>query len=343
MGWNRDNVTADDIGARRAVDTRRRSHRLAVLTFTAFLVSATVAGLTAHAGTTGTQLSDQQRAVSAIAIQNGDRQFLMLDKSRGELLLFVDGQPVFQGAALVGESRADEIPPYLFNKPFSVPAKLAEKVTPAGLYTVRRETDPHDGTIFTINEIKGTDWDITIHRVAIVPGERRPERIRSPNAADRHITNGCINVERETIGFLERYVTGPVRCFIFSRRIRAGYRCCSVDAPSPRFRRAEAPPWPGGRPHSMPQPTAAADPLLLPPGVRARSQGLRVPRGWPFVPAEHRCVGAAIAGSCSTSQAPHADRHSARSVSRPPGNARGRKKSRGLARVAIFGWTLSTD
>jgi hypothetical protein len=33
-------------------------------------------------------------------------------------------------------------------------------------------------------------------------------------------------------------------------------------------------------PHSMPQPTAAADPLLLPPGVRLTSQGLRVPRGW---------------------------------------------------------------
>ncbi len=212
MGWNRENVTADDVGARRAVDTRRRSHRLAALTFTAFLVSVTVAGFSAHAGTTGTpgpELSDQQRAVSAIAIQNGDQQFLMLDKSRGELLLFVDGQPVFEGAALVGESRADEIPPYLFNKSFSVPAKLAEKVTPAGLYTVRREADPHYGTIFTINEIKGTDWDITIHRVAIVPGEHRPERIRSPNAAGRHITNGCINVERETIRFLERYVTGP--------------------------------------------------------------------------------------------------------------------------------------
>ena len=132
----------------------------------------------------------------------------MLDKSRGEILLFVDGQPVFQGAALVGESRADEIPSYLFTKSFSVPAKLSEKVTPAGLYTVRREPDPEYGTIFTINEIEGEDWDITIHRVALVPGEHRPERIRSPNAADRHITNGCINVERETISFLERNVTG---------------------------------------------------------------------------------------------------------------------------------------
>ena len=208
MGGSRYNVTADEVGARRAVDTRRRSHRLAVLTFTAFMVSVTVAGVAAHAGTTGTELSDQQRAVSAIAIQNGDRQFMMLDKSRGELLLFVDGQPVFEGAALVGESGADEIPSYLFSKSFSTPAKLSEKVTPAGFYTVRREADPHYGTIFTINEIRGADWDITIHRVAIVPGEHRPERIRSPNAAGRHITNGCINVERETIGFLERYVTG---------------------------------------------------------------------------------------------------------------------------------------
>ena len=210
MRWIRENGIADDFGARRAIDMRRRSRWLAALTFTAVLLSATVMGFTARAGTAAVAaaLSDQQRAVSAIAIQNGDRRFLMLDKSRGELLLFVDGQPVFQGAALVGESRADEIPPYLFNKSFSVPAKLAEKVTPAGLYTVRREADPHYGTIFTINEIKGADWDITIHRVAIVPGEHRPERIRSPNAADRHITNGCINVERETISFLERNVTG---------------------------------------------------------------------------------------------------------------------------------------
>src|SRR5438045_4033507 len=31
---------------------------------------------------------------------------------------------------------------------------------------------------------------------------------------------------------------------------------------------------------TMPDATAAAEPLLDPPGVRSRSQGLRVPRGW---------------------------------------------------------------
>jgi hypothetical protein len=214
MGWKRANIITHDVGARRAGDMRRRSYRLAALTFTAAALISATAGFTARAGTASLpgspapQLSDQERAVSAIAIRNGNRQFLMLDKSRGEIFLFVDGQPVFQGAALVGESHADEIPPYLFTKSFSTPAKLAEKVTPAGLYTVRREPDPEYGTIFTINEIEGADWDITIHRVALVPGEHRPERIRSPNAADRHITNGCINVERDTIGVLARYVTG---------------------------------------------------------------------------------------------------------------------------------------
>jgi hypothetical protein len=44
--------------------------------------------------------------------------------------------------------------------------------------------------------------------VALVPSEHRPERLRSGNASDRHITNGCVNVERDTIRVLERYLTG---------------------------------------------------------------------------------------------------------------------------------------
>ena len=73
MGWNHDNVTADDVGARRTVDMRRRSHRLAALTFTAFLVSATVAGLTAHAGTTGMSGSPGPQTVRSAARRQRDR------------------------------------------------------------------------------------------------------------------------------------------------------------------------------------------------------------------------------------------------------------------------------
>ena len=74
MGWNHDNVTADDVGARRTVDMRRRPHRLAALTFiTAFLVSATVAGLTAHAGTAGMPSSPGPQTVRSAARRQRDR------------------------------------------------------------------------------------------------------------------------------------------------------------------------------------------------------------------------------------------------------------------------------
>jgi hypothetical protein len=81
-------------------------------------------------------------------------------------------------------------------------------MTPAGRCTLAREPDPAYGTVFTLNEIKGKDWDIAIHRVALVLSEHRPERLRSSIASDRHITNGCVNVERDTISVLERYLTG---------------------------------------------------------------------------------------------------------------------------------------
>jgi hypothetical protein len=125
-----------------------------------------------------------------------------------KFLRFLDGRPVFVAAALTGESLGEKILRYVFDKAVGHGTKLEEKLTPAGPYTVKREMGPDYGTIFTIDEIQGKDRDIAIHRVALVPGEYRPERLRSQNAADRRITNGCINVERDTIRFLERNVTG---------------------------------------------------------------------------------------------------------------------------------------
>ncbi len=157
---------------------------------------------------TAPALSPQARTVQGIASQRGDRTYLMLDKVRGEIILFVNGEPIYSGAALTGQNPADVLPPGLTEKPFTTPAKLEEKVTPAGRFTVLRESDSSYGTVFTLNEIKGKDWDIAIHRVALVPSEHRPERLRSQNVSDRHITNGCVNVERDTIRVLERYLTG---------------------------------------------------------------------------------------------------------------------------------------
>ena len=81
-----------------ASNSRMDAHRL---------VTKTPASPSAEASI---KLSPQERLVSEFVDQNGDREFLMVDKIRGEILLFQNGQPVFAGAALTGASFADRMP-----------------------------------------------------------------------------------------------------------------------------------------------------------------------------------------------------------------------------------------
>ncbi len=154
-------------------------------------------------------LSPQASMVKDVANRRGDRTYLMLDKARGVIILFFNGEPVYEGAALIGQYPVDVLPPGLTGRSFAHGAKLEEKVTPAGRFTLTRVVDAHYGTAFIVNEIRGVDWVIAIHRVALVPSEHRPERLRSSNVTDRQITNGCVNVAKETIGVMERYLTAP--------------------------------------------------------------------------------------------------------------------------------------
>ncbi len=153
-------------------------------------------------------LSPQAFMVRDIASHRGDRTYLILDKARGVITLVFNGEPVYAGAALTGQYPVDVLPPGLTERSFTTPARLQEKVTPAGRFTLSRVIDHHYGTAFTVNEIRGVDWVIAIHRVALVPSEHRPERLRSSIASDRQITNGCVNVGLDTIAVLERYLTG---------------------------------------------------------------------------------------------------------------------------------------
>lgn len=146
------------------------------------------------------RLSPQAERVSQIAESNGDKVFLMVDKARGELYLIENGKPIVSGAALTGASLGDRLLPKYLTVPFYQPLNIEGKVTPAGRFTVKQERDPEYGWVWSINEVQGKDWDIAIHRVYMgTPSEHRDVRLRSPNAADRHITYGCINVDRSTI------------------------------------------------------------------------------------------------------------------------------------------------
>jgi hypothetical protein len=150
-------------------------------------------------------LSDQGRQVEQIAVRDGDRDFLMIDKHFGRIILFEAGAPVFSASALTGQNKADRLPPGSPRRPFSKLGKFEDKVTPACRFTVNRDHDSEYGEILEINEIKGRDWGIALHRVCLAtPSERRGERLDSPDHADNYITHGCINVSDKTMLFLIR-------------------------------------------------------------------------------------------------------------------------------------------
>lgn len=149
-------------------------------------------------------LSDQESQAGQMATAQGDRTFLMVDKALGKIILFENGQPVFAGPALTGESTADQMPKTELTAKFDTLNALNTKITPAGRYTVERGFDPEvGGPLFDINEIRGKDWGIAIHQLYLgIPSEHRDARILSPSDEDKHITFGCINVEPATLQVL---------------------------------------------------------------------------------------------------------------------------------------------
>lgn len=158
----------------------------------------------------GLALSPAEQRVSQIAWRNRDRNYLMVDKNRGRLILFENSRPVFSRPALTGESMADRIPADAWRTPWSRQGSVKFKVTPAGRFTITRNYDRALGELFDINELQGRDWTIAIHRVWLgKPAERRDARLRSDTMQDKHITNGCIDVDPATIAQLSRVL--PVR------------------------------------------------------------------------------------------------------------------------------------
>jgi|HubBroStandDraft_1064217.scaffolds.fasta_scaffold43352_2 hypothetical protein len=158
-------------------------------------------------GGTRPQLSYPAWRVSQIAARRGDRNFLMIDKAHGQIFLFQNGVPVFSGDALTGASLADRLPPDAMSKSFAQEQDVRYRVTPAGRFTVSPGYDRALGATLDINEIKGRDWTIAIHTVVL--GARagyRDARLRSPLDRDKHITEGCINVDADTMRQLARLV-----------------------------------------------------------------------------------------------------------------------------------------
>jgi len=146
--------------------------------------------------------------VSQIATRNGDRVFLMMDKTRGKLFLFENGVPIFIAPALTGASQADQLPPDALGKTIAQGNDLRYRVTPAGRFTVSLGHDHFYGDTLDINEIKGRGWIIAIH---LAPNANRDARLHTSGAEDKHVTEGCINVTADTIRQLVRLLAGRTR------------------------------------------------------------------------------------------------------------------------------------
>lgn len=153
----------------------------------------------------GLTLSPTEQRVSLIAYRYGDRSYLMVDKSHGKIILFENGTPILIRPALTGESMADRIPAAAWSTPWSRQGGVEFKVTPAGRFTITRDYDRGLGELFDVDKLRGRDWAIAIHRVWLGrPAERRDARLLSGEDQDKHITNGCIDVDPGTMAQLSR-------------------------------------------------------------------------------------------------------------------------------------------
>src|SRR5205085_10444361 len=81
--------------------------------------------------------------------------------------------------------------------------KSSERTTPAGRFQAWYGPGPGKDKVLWV------DYDTAISMHAVVtahPEEKRLERLRTPSAADNHITYGCINLPT---AFYAQYVAKP--------------------------------------------------------------------------------------------------------------------------------------
>lgn len=140
------------------------------------------------------QPSDPARTIADwVADSRDNRQlpFVVLDK-RGARLYVFDANARLLGSTMVllGSAIGDDTPVGVGNKALA-DIRPEERTTPAGRFVSEPGRDD------TGDDVVWVDYDaaVAMHRVkAIDPKERRFERIATPSAEDKRISNGCINV-----------------------------------------------------------------------------------------------------------------------------------------------------
>ena len=138
--------------------------------------------------------------------------FAVLDKLGARMYVF-DRAAKLVGTSMVllGSATGDDTPPGVGDKPLSA-IRAHERITPAGRFVSEPGHDA-DG-----NDVVWVDYDaaVAMHRVQVIdPKEHRFERITTPSADDKRISNGCINVPIPFFETIVRPTLGRANAIVY--------------------------------------------------------------------------------------------------------------------------------
>lgn len=139
-------------------------------------------------------LPPETQAVLDWVRETADHQaqpFALIDKRQATLWLFdAAGRLTGQTPVLLGAARGDHSVPGIGERPMAQ-IRPHERTTPAGRFVAEVGHNAKGEDIFWIDY----DAAVSMHRVrALVPSERRLQRLASASPRDNRISYGCINV-----------------------------------------------------------------------------------------------------------------------------------------------------
>jgi len=139
----------------------------------------------------------QLREWALLSKDNAGQPFVVLDKQQARLWLFdAQGQALGDTPVLLGFAKGDASVPGIGKRPIK-DIRPHERTTPAGRFFAEAGRNASGEDIFWVDY----DAAVSMHRVrALVPAERRLQRLATPAPSDNRISYGCINVP---VGFYD--------------------------------------------------------------------------------------------------------------------------------------------
>lgn len=142
----------------------------------------------------GENLSADVRSIAQSAVQSGDHKglpFIVIDKANAKAVVFDrNGRLIRSTPVLIGMGIGDTWAPGVLQMHMHQ-TQPWQRITPAGRFVADEDRSAHGQRVLWVDY----DAGIAIHKLpSKKTAQRRHERIRSEDPAERRITYGCINV-----------------------------------------------------------------------------------------------------------------------------------------------------